>query len=238
MRSRRAGGHDVIASVAGLVRSKRVARKPQQRSWPPCALRQPRHRPGRRRLSALQDARDFRAPFFDLVLFAHHWGFEIANIKVPVRFWHGQADAIIPTSHSAHQALLIKDSKVIYKPGMGHFAGYTELAVVFNALLSAWPERLVGDAARDHRLPQEVAERAQSGPRAGRSACSDGDVARRDVRATQLLNVHRHGPCIQQERGRMARHALRGVRRDHRRNVDCDKSPTRLAGRSTGGIAS
>jgi pimeloyl-ACP methyl ester carboxylesterase len=83
---------------------------------------------------------DFRAPFFDLVLFAHHWGFEIANIKVPVRFWHGQADAIIPTSHSAHQALLIKDSKVIYKPGMGHFAGYTEMSVVFNALLSAWPE--------------------------------------------------------------------------------------------------
>ncbi len=84
--------------------------------------------------------RDFRAPFFDLVLFAHHWGFEVSNIKVPVRFWHGQADAIVPTSHSTHQALRIKDAKVIYKSGMGHFAGYTEMAVVFDTLLAAWHE--------------------------------------------------------------------------------------------------
>jgi pimeloyl-ACP methyl ester carboxylesterase len=83
---------------------------------------------------------DFRAPFYDLILFAHHWGFHVADIKVPVRFWHGQKDNIVPTSHSAHQAYLIKDSKVVYKPGMGHFAGYTETSVVFNALLAAWPE--------------------------------------------------------------------------------------------------
>jgi pimeloyl-ACP methyl ester carboxylesterase len=83
---------------------------------------------------------DFRAPFYDLVLFSHHWGFEVSNIKVPVRFWHGQADGIVPTSHSAHQALLIKDSKVVYKPGMGHFAGYTEMSVVLKALLAVWQE--------------------------------------------------------------------------------------------------
>jgi pimeloyl-ACP methyl ester carboxylesterase len=82
---------------------------------------------------------DFRAPFYDLVLFGHYWGFDIADIKIPVRFWHGQADAIVPTSHGAHQALLIKDSKVVYKPSMGHFAGYTETATVFDALLAAWP---------------------------------------------------------------------------------------------------
>lgn len=83
---------------------------------------------------------DFRAPFFDLVLFSQHWGFEIADIKVPVRFWHGEADVIVPSSHSAHQALLIEDAKVVCKPGMGHFAGYTEAAVVFDALLVVWPD--------------------------------------------------------------------------------------------------
>ncbi len=82
---------------------------------------------------------DFRAPFYDLVLFAHDWGFALSDIKIPVRFWAGQVDVIVPTSHAAHQAFLIKDSKVVYKPGMGHFAGYTETGAVFDALLAAWP---------------------------------------------------------------------------------------------------
>lgn len=86
------------------------------------------------------EAEQYRAPFYDLVLFSQYWGFDISDIRVPVRFWHGQKDAIVPTSHSAYQALLIKDSKVVYKPGMGHFAGYTECGVVFDALLAAWPE--------------------------------------------------------------------------------------------------
>jgi pimeloyl-ACP methyl ester carboxylesterase len=83
---------------------------------------------------------DFRAPYYDLALFGKYWGFNVADIKIPVRFWHGQADAIVPTSHGAHQALLIRNSKVVYKPSMGHFAGYTELASVFKVLLAEWPE--------------------------------------------------------------------------------------------------
>lgn len=43
--------------------------------------------------------------------------------------------------------------------------------------------RLVGDAARDHRRPRGVAERAQGNTLAGRPARIDGDVVRRDVSA-------------------------------------------------------
>lgn len=82
---------------------------------------------------------DFRAPFYDLVLFGRDWGFALSDIEVPVHFWAGEQDAIVPTCHATHQAKLIKNAKVVYKPGEGHFAGYTEMAVVMDAIVAAWP---------------------------------------------------------------------------------------------------
>ena len=81
-----------------------------------------------------------RAPIYDLVLFAQHWGFEMADITVPVRFWQGEADLIVPLSHSTHQADLVPDSKVVHKPQAGHFAGYTEVGSVFDTLIDDWSE--------------------------------------------------------------------------------------------------
>ena len=44
----------------------------------------------------------------DLVLFGRAWGFSVAEITVPVRFWHGDADHIVPLSHARRLCELVR----------------------------------------------------------------------------------------------------------------------------------
>lgn len=81
-----------------------------------------------------------RAPIHDLALFSRHWGFSLADIDVPVRFWHGDADIIVPVSHGHHQADLVPDSKLVVVPGGGHFSGYETVEEVFDELVGLWPQ--------------------------------------------------------------------------------------------------
>ncbi len=37
-----------------------------------------------------------RAPVYDLVLFSRPWGFRLRDIRVPIRFWRGDADHLVP----------------------------------------------------------------------------------------------------------------------------------------------
>ncbi|HEY8058809.1 MAG TPA: alpha/beta hydrolase, partial [Acidimicrobiales bacterium] len=45
----------------------------------------------------------------DLALFGRHWGFSVRDIRVPVRFWHGDADNIVPLRHAEALARLVPD---------------------------------------------------------------------------------------------------------------------------------
>ena len=42
------------------------------------------------------------APFADVVVFARDWGFRLDEVKVPVRWWHGDHDHIVPFEHGQH----------------------------------------------------------------------------------------------------------------------------------------
>ena len=46
--------------------------------------------------------KQFQAPLADVLLFARDWGFDLADVKVPVRWWHGDADHIVPFAHGVH----------------------------------------------------------------------------------------------------------------------------------------
>jgi pimeloyl-ACP methyl ester carboxylesterase len=83
-----------------------------------------------------------RAAVNDLVLFGRDWGFRLAEIRVPIRFWHGDADKIVPLSHGVHQAALVPDSDLTVVPGGGHFSGYETVEDVFEAVLALWSERV------------------------------------------------------------------------------------------------
>ena len=82
-----------------------------------------------------------RAPISDIVLFGRHWGFSIRDIRVPVRFWHGDADKIVPLSHGEFQAALVPGADLVVCPGGGHFAGYILGRDVLDWISSVWKDR-------------------------------------------------------------------------------------------------
>ncbi len=79
-----------------------------------------------------------RAAVFDFVLFGRDWGFSLRDIEVPIRFWHGEADRIVPLSHGVHQAALVPDSELTVVPGGGHFSGYETVEEVLDVILELW----------------------------------------------------------------------------------------------------
>ncbi len=76
------------------------------------------------------------APLHDARLFAKDWGFRLADVSVPVHFFHGDADGIVPDSHGHHQAKSVQRGTITILPGGGHLAGYVGAARVFDALLA------------------------------------------------------------------------------------------------------
>ena len=63
------------------------------------------------------------APVDDLILFLRPWGFSVRDITVPVRWWHGDADQIVPYAHGQHMVSLIPDAQLYTRPGESHLGG-------------------------------------------------------------------------------------------------------------------
>src|SRR5437763_1761243 len=51
----------------------------------------------------------FRGLFNDVVLFGRPWGFALADVDVPVRWWHGDADSLVPLEHARHATSPLPD---------------------------------------------------------------------------------------------------------------------------------
>jgi pimeloyl-ACP methyl ester carboxylesterase len=80
----------------------------------------------------------FGAPMCDLVLFGRHWGFDLMEVKVPVHFWHGDADPIVPLLHGRHLATAVPDADLQIRPGESHLGGLGAAGEVLDALLTDW----------------------------------------------------------------------------------------------------
>lgn len=79
-----------------------------------------------------------RAFVSDIALFSRPWPFSPRDIKVPIRFFHGDADTIVPPSHSEHLASLVPDAAISILPGLGHFAGFCNVGHVLDTIDSLW----------------------------------------------------------------------------------------------------
>jgi len=73
-------------------------------------------------------------PALDLNVFVREWGFNLADLRVPVHLWHGDADPIVPLQHAEHMAALIPEATLIVRPTESHLGGF---AVADEAVLAA-----------------------------------------------------------------------------------------------------
>ena len=82
--------------------------------------------------------RQMDAPFADILAFASDWGFQVSDIKVPVRWWHGDADHIIPFSHGEHMVALLPDAKLYPLPGDSHLSTLHMATDLIDELNAVW----------------------------------------------------------------------------------------------------
>lgn len=73
------------------------------------------------------------AVFSDLVLFTREWGFALSDVRVPVRWWHGDSDHIVPFAHGQHCVDLLPDASLTVIDGESHLGG---LGIALDVLAS------------------------------------------------------------------------------------------------------
>jgi len=69
-------------------------------------------------------------------LFSKHWGFELADVKVPVIWWHGDADHIIPFAHGEHMVGRLPNAELRVLSGESHLGGLGAGQEILESLLA------------------------------------------------------------------------------------------------------
>jgi pimeloyl-ACP methyl ester carboxylesterase len=80
------------------------------------------------------------APFADVVVFARDWGFRLDEVKVPVRWWHGDQDHIVPYAHGEHVVALLPDAQMFPLPGESHLGGLGVAEEIMTTMTALWDD--------------------------------------------------------------------------------------------------
>ncbi|CAA9371967.1 MAG: Putative hydrolase [uncultured Nocardioidaceae bacterium] len=75
------------------------------------------------------------APMSDLLLFTRDWGFRLADVRTPVRWWHGDGDHIVPLRHGQHCVERLPDAKLFTMEGESHLGGLGLAEEILGGLL-------------------------------------------------------------------------------------------------------
>jgi pimeloyl-ACP methyl ester carboxylesterase len=81
---------------------------------------------------------NLRSFVYDLILFSRHWGFSLGEIHVPIHFWQGDQDNLVPPAHAEHLARLVPGARLARDPTGGHLAGLEMAEQALDFLLSQW----------------------------------------------------------------------------------------------------
>ena len=82
------------------------------------------------------------APINDLILFTRDWGFTAADVGVPVRWWHGDDDHIVPFRHGEHLVARLPDATLKVIDGESHLGGLGIAEEVISTLMELGPRRV------------------------------------------------------------------------------------------------
>jgi pimeloyl-ACP methyl ester carboxylesterase len=88
--------------------------------------------------------RQFEGPIADVIDFTRDWGFRISDVTVPVVWWHGDADHIIPFAHGQHVVDRLPHAELRVMPGESHLGGFGIAEEIMGTLLAVWDGRPVG----------------------------------------------------------------------------------------------
>jgi pimeloyl-ACP methyl ester carboxylesterase len=88
--------------------------------------------------------RQFEGPIADVIAFTRDWGFPISDVTVPVVWWHGDADHIIPFTHGRHMVDRLPHAELRVMPGESHLGGFGIAEEIMGTLLVVWDGRPVG----------------------------------------------------------------------------------------------
>lgn len=80
----------------------------------------------------------FRAAVDDIRLFGRDWGFQLADVNVPVRWWHGDADPIVPLAGAQAAVSRLPDAELTLRSKESHLGGFA----VADEVLGYLRERL------------------------------------------------------------------------------------------------
>ncbi|HVQ99059.1 MAG TPA: alpha/beta hydrolase [Mycobacterium sp.] len=78
------------------------------------------------------------APFADVVVFARDWGFRLEQVKVPVNWWHGDRDHIVPFEHGKHVVARLPEAELHRIPGESHMAGLGRAEEILRKIVDVW----------------------------------------------------------------------------------------------------
>jgi pimeloyl-ACP methyl ester carboxylesterase len=75
----------------------------------------------------------FQAIIDDARLFGRDWGFRLSDVTAPVRWWHGDADNIVPLRDAQAAIDLLPDAELVLRPEESHLGGFatTDEVLVF-----------------------------------------------------------------------------------------------------------
>ena len=75
----------------------------------------------------------------DIILFTRDWGFEAADVQVPVHWWHGDSDHIIPHAHGVHLSERLPHGRFTTIDGESHLGGLGVATEVLGQLMELGP---------------------------------------------------------------------------------------------------
>jgi pimeloyl-ACP methyl ester carboxylesterase len=82
--------------------------------------------------------RQFNAFVNDLVLVGRPWGFRVTDVRVPVRWWHGDADPFVSLEQAQKTVALLPDVELHVRHGESHLGGFAVGDEMLATLAELW----------------------------------------------------------------------------------------------------